>query len=147
MNFVVTQFTSYYNERSKHSSNKECDEHLFPKDSRPATDVEYSALPFVAFGGLLAICVSMVYGENKRVFLYSVSETKTVKRLGHILYTWCQNRQFLSSLQPSLLGSPVFCEPCKNITKIIKQSYCIVVNITICISFNHIRLFNNHARS
>jgi hypothetical protein len=60
LNFVVTQFTSYINERPKNYANQECKEHLSSRDDQSTTDVDYEALRFVDFGGLLLICALIV---------------------------------------------------------------------------------------
>jgi hypothetical protein len=59
INFDVTQFTSYFNERSKNFIQRECEEHFYPKQSPRATEVDCAALRFFEFGGLLSICISM----------------------------------------------------------------------------------------
>jgi len=62
VNFVVTQYTSYINERSKNFTDKECEAHFFPKDSKSTTEVDsdFDALKLFEFGALLAICLFMV---------------------------------------------------------------------------------------
>jgi hypothetical protein len=57
MNFVVTDFTSYFNDRPKGFTHSDCEEHFYPKDARPTTEVKYAVLSVLDFTGLLAICL------------------------------------------------------------------------------------------
>jgi hypothetical protein len=60
-NFIVTQFTTYFNERARNFTHKECENYFFPKDPHLTSEVDsYSALELVDFGGLLTICSLMV---------------------------------------------------------------------------------------
>jgi hypothetical protein len=62
INFAVTQFTSYINERDKNFPHDECEEHFYPHDSQSKTHIDdyIAALRIVDFGGLLSICLFMV---------------------------------------------------------------------------------------
>jgi hypothetical protein len=61
VNFDVTQFTSYYNDRSKNFTHKECENHFYPSQSRPSYEVDTATtLGMFNFSGLFSICVLMV---------------------------------------------------------------------------------------
>lgn len=64
INFVVTLFTSYFNDESrpKNVMSRECEEHFRPKETQSATDVDVDidALNISDFGALFAICVFMI---------------------------------------------------------------------------------------
>jgi hypothetical protein len=57
MNFIVTQFTSYFNDRPKNFTHPECEEHFYPKDTQPTTEMSYQALGILDLNGLMAICI------------------------------------------------------------------------------------------
>jgi hypothetical protein len=62
INFIVTHFTSYYDARPTNSTNIECEEHFYPKDSKSATEVgsQLNALQLFNLGGLLCVCAVMI---------------------------------------------------------------------------------------
>jgi hypothetical protein len=63
INFLVTHFTSYFNERSKDFTHKECEEHFYPDNSHSNTEIDYaealSPLNLFDFTAILSICSSM----------------------------------------------------------------------------------------
>jgi hypothetical protein len=60
INFLVTQFTSYFNDRSKGFAQKECEEHFYPKLSLSSIELNYDfalmALDIFDFSALITIC-------------------------------------------------------------------------------------------
>jgi hypothetical protein len=82
INFAVTQFTSYFNDRSKNFTHPECEENFYPKHERSPNEVDSAtSLDMVDFSGLLTICISMVLtGTRERRFRF----VETAKRHTHI---------------------------------------------------------------
>jgi hypothetical protein len=67
INFDVTQYTSYKNERSKNFTYKECEKHFYPKDDQSINNLgDIKALEIFNFGGLVLICCFMVDGKTTR---------------------------------------------------------------------------------
>jgi hypothetical protein len=56
---LVTQFTGYFNDRSKNFTHPECEKQFYPKASRSATGIDYvyalAALELLDFSALLSI--------------------------------------------------------------------------------------------
>jgi hypothetical protein len=60
INFIVTQFTSYFNDRSYNFTHKECELHFYPPESASVTKINYAsaltAVELIDFRALLYIC-------------------------------------------------------------------------------------------
>jgi hypothetical protein len=84
INFVVTHFTSYFNERSKNFTHNDCEDHFYPKDSPSTTEVDYSALKLIEFGGLLSICTVVIC-------------VSLLALVGEIAFTQLSRRQILDN--------------------------------------------------
>lgn len=106
MNFVVTQYTSYINERSKNFTHSDCEEHFYPKDTRLSTDVDdrIAALQFFDFAGMLSIYALMVVSDAWAALHFFIA----IKRRPHTDYfkqlpsrplaIHCRNIEFLMGL-------------------------------------------------
>jgi hypothetical protein len=59
INFRVTQFATYFHDRSKNFTHPECEQHFFPKDSLVTSEIDYAteALKVSNFSALLFICI------------------------------------------------------------------------------------------
>ena len=64
INFIVTQFTSYFNDRSYNFTHRECELHFYPPESATTTEINLesalTALELMHFRTLLSICIFLL---------------------------------------------------------------------------------------
>ncbi len=98
INFRVTQFTGYFNDRSKNFTHPECEDHFYPKESPSNTAIDViAALKLTGLSGLFAMC-SCMFVLSLLVFF---SEIVLFSHLSHrqilannSMITWPKKIQF-----------------------------------------------------